>query len=334
MGCKIKEISYYLPENILSNADCAKQYEKFSEDKIVKKVGIEQRHIAGENEFTSDLAVAAAEKIFSTRACKREEVDFLILCTQSSDYKLPTTACLVQEKLKLGKAIGAFDINLGCSGFVYALGVAKGLISAGMAKKILLIMSETYSKFIHPKDYSVRTIFGDGAAAILVEESQVDQIGEFIFGTDGSGASELIVPAGGSRIPVSSDTKKIMKDESGSRTLENLYMDGPNVFLFSVEIIEEMYYQLLGKYKCTINDIDLIVPHQANKYILDYAKKKLKIPSEKIYVNMKNVGNTVSASIPMALKMAEEEGRLKRGDKVMLLGFGVGYSWAGTIITY
>lgn len=334
MGCKIENISYYLPKNILSNADCARQYEKFSEDKIARKVGIEQRHIASENEFTSDLAVAAAEKIFSSGACKREEIDFLILCTQNPDYKLPTTACLVQEELKLKKEIGAFDINLGCSGFVYALGVAKGMITAGMAKKVLLIMSETYSKLIHPKDYSVRTIFGDGAAAILVEESQEEQIGQFVFGTDGSGAKELIVPAGGCRLPISSETKQIMVDESGSRTKENLYMDGPNVFLFSVDIIEDMYHKLLKKYQYSLEDIDLIVPHQANKYILDYARKKLKIPTEKIYVNMKNVGNTVSASIPIALKMAEEEGRLKKGDKVMLLGFGVGYSWAGTIITY
>lgn len=334
MGCKIKDISFYLPENILSNSDCAKQYEGFSEEKIAKKVGIEQRHISGENEYTSDLAVAAAEKLFSSGACARGEIDFLILCTQNPDYKLPTTACLVQEKLRLKKEIGAFDINLGCSGFVYALGVAKGLITAGMAKKILLIMSETYSKFIHPKDYSVRTIFGDGAAAILVEESQEEHIGQFIFGTDGSGAEELIVPAGGCRIPISSETKKFMEDESGSRTLENLYMDGPNVFLFSVEIVEKMYSQLIEKYQCSIDNIDLIVPHQANKHILDYVKKKLKIPSEKLYVNMKNVGNTVSASIPIALKMAEEEDKLKKGDKVMLLGFGVGYSWAGTIITY
>lgn len=334
MQCEIKEISYYLPKDILSNADCAKEYERFSEKKIANKVGIEQRHIAAENQFVSDMAVAAAEKLFAETDCNKEDVDFLILCTQSPDYKLPTTACLVQEKLNLRKEIGAFDMNLGCSGFVYSLGIAGGLIHAGMAKKVLLIMSETYSKLIHPKDYSVRTIFGDGAAAILVQESKEEKIGEFIFGTDGSGAERLIVPAGGSRIPISAETKKLMEDESGIRTKENLYMDGSNVFIFSVEIMEKMYHQLLEKYKITLDDIDLIVPHQANKYILEYARKKLEIPSEKMYENLKHVGNTVSASIPIALKMAEKEGRLQKGDRVMLLGFGVGYSWAGTVITY
>lgn len=334
MQCEIKEISYYLPKDILSNVDCAKEYEKFSEEKIANKVGIEQRHIAADNEYVSDMAVKAAEKLFDVVDCNREEVDFLILCTQSPDYKLPTTACLVQERLKLRKEIGAFDMNLGCSGFVYSLGIARGLIHAGMAKKVLLIMSETYSKLIHPKDYSVRTLFGDGAAAVLVQESEEDKIGEFIFGTDGSGAEKLIVPAGGSRIPVSDETKQRIEDESGIRTPENLYMDASNVFIFSVEIIEKMYSQLLEKYQITMDDIDLIVPHQANKYILEYARKKLGIPSEKIYENMTYVGNTVSSSIPIALKMAEEEGRLKKGDRVMLLGFGVGYSWAGTVITY
>lgn len=334
MGCKIKAIRYYLPRQILTNAECARGNEKFNEEKIEKKVGIKIRHIASSDEFVSDMAVAAAEQLFSDGICDKTDIDFLIVCTQSSDYKLPTTACLVQERLHLKRDVGAFDINLGCSGFVYALSIAKGLIAGKMAKNVLLIMSETYSKYIHPKDYSVRTLFGDGAAAVLVEETEQENLGKFLFGTDGSGAQDLIVPAGGCKIPFSTKTRKEMEDKSGIRTLENLYMDSSNVFMFSIEIINEMFHSLLSEYHFTVADIDLIVPHQANKFILDYVQKELEIPSDKLYINMETVGNTVSASIPIAMKMAVEEGRLKKGDKVMLLGFGVGYSWAGTIITY
>lgn len=334
MGCKIGGIRYYLPERVLTNEECARDYKKFNEKKIEKKVGIRLRHIAGDDEFVSDMAVEAAEQLFADGICDKNDIDFLILCTQSSDYKLPTTACLVQERLKLRRETGALDINLGCSGFVYALGMAKGLIAGGMSQKVLLIMSETYSKYIHPKDYSVRTLFGDGAAAILVECAEEERIGEFIFGTDGSGANDLIVPAGGCRIPFSAETRVETEDKSGIRTQENLYMNGSDVFMFSIDIMKEMYYLLLEKYHCKEEDIDLIVPHQANKFILDYAQTELNIPPGKMYVNMTDIGNTVSASIPIAMKMAEDEKRLKRGDRVMLLGFGVGYSWAGTIITY
>lgn len=324
------KIAYYLPEKVLKNSELSEIYPDWSAEKIYKKTGISERRISAENETSSDMAISAANRLFDEYDIDRNIIEFIILITQSPDYQLPTTACVVQNKLGIPTTAGAFDINLGCSGYVYGLSVAKSMLKSGMVKNVLLITSEMYSKFIHPMDKSVRTIFGDGATAVFLDELDFENIGEFVFGTDGSGYDKLIIPSSGIKGINSNETAL----NSDTRTPKNLFMDGAEIFNFTIDVIPKTVSDVLEKNNMNMEDIDLFVFHQANELMLDYLKKIINIPSEKFYVNVKNVGNTVSTSIPLALKMAEEDGRLKKGYKVMLVGFGVGLSWGATIIKY
>jgi 3-oxoacyl-[acyl-carrier-protein] synthase-3 len=332
MSIGIKGIEYYLPDKVLDNEELSEIYPDWSDDKIYKKTGIKSRHVAETNETVSDLAIKASKKIFNTGIIKPEEVNFVVLGTQTPDYILPTTACIVQDKLGIPKTAGAFDFNLGCSAFIYGLAISKGLIQANIAKNVLLIMSEMYSKHIHPLDKSVRTIFGDGAAAIVIGDSN-SEILEFDLGTDGSGKDKLIIPAGGAVLPKSQETSTDYEDEDGYvRSKDNLFMDGTGIFNFSIEVVPDTINRCLIKNNISVEDIDLFIFHQANKFMLDFLRKKLRIPKDKFYINMEDTGNTVSASIPIALKRAEAEGRISKGAKVMLVGFGVGLSWGSAII--
>lgn len=336
MKAKIKAISYHLPEKILTNEALIEKFPEWSVEKIADKTGIKERRIAEENVCSSDIGILSCEKLFKEHNIDRNEVDFLILCTQSPDYFLPTTACIMQEKLGIPTAAGAFDFNLGCSGYVYGLSLAKGLIETGAAQNILLVMAETYSKFIHPSDKSVRTIFGDAAAATLltIENSDVKEpIGSFVFGTDGRGANNLIVKTGGMRYPIKTDSK--VTDEFGNVHDENsLYMNGSEIFIFTLGIVPKTMKEVLQKANLNQEDIDLFVFHQANQYMLTELRKKLKIPEEKFYIHLENCGNTVSSTIPIALYHAMKEGKVSKGSKVLIMGFGVGYSWAGAILQF
>ncbi|WP_169087685.1 3-oxoacyl-ACP synthase III family protein [Paenibacillus sp. PL91] len=336
MKIGIKAIEYYLPEDILTNDELAAIYDDWTAEKILNKTGIEHRHISKSNETAADLAFYAAEKLFHEQNIDRQDIDFVILLTQSPDYHLPTSACILQHRLGLSQKSGAFDINLGCSAYIYGLAVAKGLINSGIAKNVLLLTAETYSKYIHPMDKSNRTIFGDGAAATLISTGDdVAEIGAFDLGTDGSGAEYLMVPAGAARIPKSVETGVAKSDENGSvRSEENIYMSGADVFNFTIEVVPQTIKEILIKENLQQEDIDLFIFHQANKFMLDYLRKKIKIDKEKFYMNFADIGNTVSATIPIALKRAQEDGKLKSGDKVMLVGFGVGLSWGSTILNW
>jgi len=335
MGTIISGISYYLPEKILTNDELTLIYEDWTPEKIYNKTGIKSRHIANKDEYVSDLAVKASANLFREYNINPKDIDFILLATQSPDYLIPTTACIVQDRLGIPQSAGALDYNLGCSAYIYGLALSKSLISAGIARHILLIMAETYSKHIHPMDKSTRTIFGDGAAATYITKSELDNIGEFVLNTDGSGFNHLIIPSSGLKMKNSKKMKNDIIGEDGSvRTDENLYMNGPEIFNFTIKAIPATVNEALLKNNLTFDDIDLFVFHQANKYMLDYLKKKIKIPDEKFYINLSETGNTVSASIPIALKMAEQEGKLKKGQKVMLVGFGVGLSWGATIIVW
>jgi 3-oxoacyl-[acyl-carrier-protein] synthase-3 len=326
----ITSIEYYLPENILDNSQLAREFPEWDADKIFEKIGIAQRHIAKEDETALDMAVKASEKVFSN--FDRTSIDFVLLCTQSPDYFLPTSACILQNRLGLRINIGALDYNLGCSGFVYGLAVARGLISAGIATNILLVMSETYSKFIHPNDKSNRSIFGDGAAAVIISESDKKGILGFELGTDGSGMNNLIVPNGGLRNRFNPDEKDFIDENEYLRNNNCLYMNGPEIFDFTIEQVPGLVTRVLGKNNLTIETVDYVIFHQANKYMLDYLRKKIKIPVEKFYQNMEKTGNTVSATIPIALKDSIDNGVVKSGDKILLAGFGVGYSWGAVVV--
>lgn len=328
MKAFIKNISYYLPDKILSNELIHEEFPEWDIAKISSKTGINSRHISSHEEFTSDLAVNAANKLFEEHNIDKNEIDFLLLCTQSPDYFLPTTACILQDKLGLRTSIGALDFNLGCSGYVYGLSLAKGLIAANMASKVLLITAETYSKFIHPKDKSNKTIFGDAAAATLVSaDSGLLEIGDFVFGTDGRGAENLIVKNGAVRNKIQENADVV--DEYGNfRNDNNLYMNGSEIFSFTSESVPQLTTAILDKIDKKIEDIDLFVFHQANKYMLNHLRKKIGIPEDKFFLAMEHCGNTVSSTIPIALYEAIASKRIEDCKNIILAGFGVGYSWA------
>jgi len=330
IGIQISKIDIFLPSKLVNNNELFLLFPNYDAEKIETKIGIRNRHIANENETALDLAIKASEKVLE--GYDKSKIDFLILCTQSPDYYLPTTSCILQDKLQLKTNIGALDFNLGCSGYIYGLAICKGLIQSGIANNILLVMSETYSKHINQNDFANRSIFGDGAAATILEKSDEEHIFEFELGTDGKGMNNLIIPNGGMRRRY--DIKSEIKtDESGnSRTDNDLYMNGPEIFNFTIKSIPTVIESTLKKNKLTIEEIDYIIFHQANKYMLDYLRKKIKIPSEKFYINMLETGNTVSATIPIALKDCIDNRIIMGGNKVLLCGFGVGYSWGATVI--
>lgn len=330
---RIVNIAVYLPEIRLPNSTLAEIYPGWTAEKIFEKTGIRERRVCAESETAGDLAEQAAQKLLAGHGVDPTTVDFIILVTQSPDYFLPTTACMLQHRLGLPTHAGALDVNLGCSGFVYGLSLCKGLIAAEVARNVLLITAETYTKHIHPMDKSVRTIFGDGAAATLVSAAETEGIGNFVLGTDGSGYDKLIVPAGGMRLKPSEATALEHTDESGNtRSQDNVFMDGAEIFSFTISTVPQTVKETLAKNEVALDEVDLFVFHQANKYMLDFLRKKCKIPEEKFCMSFEDCGNTVCASIPIALARAQADGTLRSGMKVMLVGFGVGLSWGAVII--
>ena len=329
MSAFIKAISYYLPEKVVTNEDLVQEFPEWTVEKVAGKVGINKRHITAEDETALDMAYMASEKLLSEHKIDKETIDFVLLCTQSPDYFLPTSACILQSRLGLSTSVGALDFNLGCSGYIYGLSLAKGLILGGIAKNILLVTSETYSKHIHPKDKGNRTIFGDAAAATLISTDGFAEIGEFSLGTDGRGAENLIIKNGAMRCPFQ-NTKKDIEGDIASP--DYLFMNGNEIFNFTAEAVPLLVEQVLEKNKLEQENIDLFVFHQANKYMMNYLRKLIDIEAGKFYFCLENVGNTVSSTIPIALYEAQKEKSLD--GYVLLAGFGVGYSWGATILKY
>lgn len=329
---KIKSIEYFLPGKVLSNKHLESAFPNWDSKKTEQKIGIAERHVAEITETALDLGEMAAKKVLEN--FNRADVDFLLFCTQSPDYYLPSTACILQRRLQLSETVGALDYNLGCSGFVYGLCLAKGLIASGSSKNVLLVVAETYSKHIYEKDIANLSIFGDGAAALVVSKHDNDCLGEFVLGTDGSGANNLIVRNGGFRNCRNPSPVEISLGGSSFYTENHLYMNGPEVFNFTIDKIPDLVKQVLAKNAMSLMDVDYFVFHQANSFMLEYLRKKIGIPEDRFYNNLKNTGNTVSATIPIAIKDCMMCGLIKEGDKVMVVGFGVGYSWGATILTF
>jgi 3-oxoacyl-[acyl-carrier-protein] synthase-3 len=333
MSSYIKALSYYLPHRILSNEELVKDFPEWSIEKVAEKVGVESRHLAAEDETAGDMAEKAALKLFQEYKIQPDEIDFILLCTQSPDYVLPSTACVLQNRLGIPTHAGALDYNLGCSGCVYGLALAKGLISAGIARNILLLTAETYNKYIHPKDKGNRSIFGDGAAACLISTEGFAKIGEFSLGTDGSGADNLIVKTGGARHKMATGVNDI--DKTGHIRYEDfLYMDGSAIFNFTLEVVPPMMTEILRKNQLEKDRIDYYIFHQANRFMLNTIRKVCVLPKDRFYVNLTNVGNTVSSTVFIALKDCIDAGTICAGMKVMIAGFGVGLSWGGTILEF
>lgn len=329
----IKAISYYLPEQVLTNEELILEFPEWSVDKVAAKVGVNSRHIAAKNETAGDMAELAARKLFDEYKISPNEIDFVLFCSQSSDYFLPSTACILQHRLGIPKSAGAFDYNLGCSGCVYGLAVAKGLIAAKIAKNVLLLTAETYTKYLHPQDKSNRSIFGDGAAACLISTDGFAEIGEFDLGTNGNGAESLILKTGAARKP-EKNGKETVDEEGHIRRDDFLYMNGSEVFNFTLDVVPAMMQNILCKNALNQDSIDFYVFHQANKFMLSTIRKVCALPKEQFYINLETTGNTVSSTVLIGLKDCIDNGIIHAGMTVMISGFGVGLSWGGTILRF
>ena len=317
-------IATYLPERIESNAELMIDNPKWDMDLIASKTGVYNRHIAAADECSSDLGVKAAERLFSEFEIDPSTIDFLFFCTQTPDYPLPTTACLIQDRLGLPTTCGALDFNLGCSGFVYGLSLCDGLIRSGAAKRILFITAETYSKLIDKQDRTLRTIFGDGAAATLIESHDAPSLWGFNFGTDGKGANTLLATENGFR-----DPKNAIEPRHRRRWKSDLYMDGPALINFTVGQIPEMLDQILIDAGMTDDDVGFYLLHQATYKMLSQLQQAMKVDADRVPILMRDFGNTVSSTLPILIKQMRERGDMAPEMKNLLVGFGVGWSWAG-----
>lgn len=319
-------IAVHLPEFVETNEMLAEQYPRWDLDLIAEKTGIQQRHIAAPEQTASDLAVLAAEKLISEQQIDRNEIDFVLLCTQTPDYPLPTTSCLIQDRLQLATRCGALDFNLGCSGYVYGLALADGLIQSGAAKKILLLTAETYSKYIDPEDRSLRTIFGDGATATLLTSAEERSLWGFQFGSDGSGGDMLLVADGGGR-----PQEDAIKPRHRKRWKSRLYMDGPSLINFTVEAIPHLVQEILDKNNLEDQDISHYLFHQATWKMLDQLRHRMNVDEQRLPIELADIGNTVSCTIPILIDRMRSRGSWRAESTNMLVGFGVGLSWAGCL---
>ncbi len=322
----IGPIAVHLPERIESNADLTADNPKWDMDLIASKTGVYNRHVAAPNECSSDLGVKAAEKLFAEFDIDPASIDFLFFCTQTPDYPLPTTACLIQDRLGLPTNCGALDFNLGCSGFVYGLSLCDGLIRSGAAKRILFITAETYTKLIDSKDRSLRTIFGDGAAATLVESHDAPSLWGFKFGTDGKGANTLLATQNGFR-----NADEAIEPRHRRRWKSNLYMDGPALINFTVGAIPDMLLEVLADAGMTHRDVGFYLFHQATFKMLSQLQQVMEVDEEKVPILMRDIGNTVSSTIPILINQMRDRRDMTREMKNLMVGFGVGWSWAGCV---
>jgi 3-oxoacyl-[acyl-carrier-protein] synthase-3 len=333
----IASLATHVPAGVLDNAALAARLGHWTEEEIFAKTGIRERHVAAPEECASDLAFAAARQLIDSGRLHPSAVDAVLFCTQAPDFLLPTTACLLQDRLGLRRDVVALDYNLGCSGYVVGLALAKGLIESGLARTVLLLTADTYSKFIHPLDRSVCTLFGDGAAATVLTASDHAEagLGAFVFGTDGRGGDQLIVPTGGARRPRTPESAVPAADADGNwRAEDNLRMNGREIFRFAITTVPKAVADLLAKSGYTPETTDYLVLHQANRYMNEELIRKLRWPPEKAPLRLETLGNTVSSTIPFVLEELLATGRLTSGRRLLLVGFGVGYSWAGCALTW
>lgn len=331
----IDKISSYLPETRRTNEQISAQFPEWPVGKIAAKTGINERRISAEGELSSDMAIRAGEIFFEEHDINPTDIDFLIICSQSPDYYFPSTACIVQDQLGLRKNIGAFDYTLGCSGYIYGLAMAGSFLDSGLAENVLLITSEAITKFINEKDKGNLTLFGDAATATFLKRDEgMCSMSDFSLGTDGGGAKNIIMHRGGMRQPGFEEGNEV-QDQYGNVYDKNyLYMDGPEVFKFTLNTVPGMVKGVLDKAGLAKEDVDLFVFHQANGFMLEQLRKFMKIPEEKFYICLAGTGNTVASSIPLALEQAHREGRIQKGAKVLTAAFGTGYSWGACVLEY
>lgn len=329
---RIHSVAHYFPSQELNNDALATLFPEWPADKILAKTGIRVRYVCSEEETALDIGVEAARRLFAAQNIEPHSVDALLFCTELPDYVLPPNACLAQNLLGLRTDILATDYTLGCSGYVYGLSLAHGLITSGQARRVLLITAETYSKVLAPQDKSVRTLFGDAASATLVELADQPGIGAFSWYSNGAGARSLIVPQSGSARNKAENRAASLNAGDSGRTAADLFMDGPRIFQFTLDIVPPLLSACLEKNALTLDAVDAVLLHQANKFMLDHLAHKCRIPAEKMILDMEDGGNTVSNTIPVVLSRKLSQGVLQHGQTILLAGFGVGLSAAATVV--
>ncbi|MFK5856956.1 MAG: ketoacyl-ACP synthase III [Bacteroidota bacterium] len=334
MQNKIQDISCYFPETVLTNEHLQEEFPKLKVPELTRLTGVKKRYICDDDQTSTDLGIAAANKLFKESKISKDDIDYIIFCSAGGDYITPASSTIIHNKLELPANCGAFDFNQGCTGYIYGLSIADSIITAGNAKNILLITAEAITKTIHTKDSSNRAIFGDAAtASIITKKDTPNRFGKFIFGTDGSKFDKIIIKHGRERFPLAKFAHEDTIDGYGNvRNDANFYMDGAEVFNFSVSKAPELVSQLLAESNLEFNDIDFFIFHQANRIILETIGLKLKIPRNKLIIDVENTGNTVSSTIPIALHNAISSGTIGSGNTLLIAGFGVGFSWGGTIL--
>jgi 3-oxoacyl-[acyl-carrier-protein] synthase-3 len=313
-----------IPDQVLDNAYFEKIVDT-NDEWIVGRTGIRERRIAPRDQAASDLGARAAQAALAKAGMSADEIDLVICATITGDMPFPATASIIQNKIGASRA-AAFDLSAGCSGFVYGLSVASGFVSSRMYEKVLVVGSDLLSRMTDYEDRATCILFGDGAGAAVVTPAEDHGILSFVLGSDGSGAELLKVEAGGSRCPTTAETV--------ANKQQFIFMAGQEVFKFAVKIMGEASIQALNKCGLTPHDVDLFIPHQANVRIIDSAARRLGISPDKVFVNVHKYGNTSAASIPLAMDEAMREGRLKKGDIVVAVGFGAGLTWAANVIKW
>ncbi len=332
MKACIKAISFYQPEQIITSDEFQKLLPNTDVAKTEKVIGVLEHHVAPENITASDLAVKAAEQLFNENGINPKDIDFVIFCTQSADYFLPSTACIIQARLGIPKTAGAYDYDLGCSGYIYGLAMAKGFIFANIAKNVLLLTGDTMSKYFYPEDNN-RLLFGDVATATLISTEGKAKIGDFVLGTDGTGYDKLIVQNGACRHHKL--TGNVSIDDSGSKRYDDyFYMDGESIFNFTLDCVPKLIKDVEAKNQLEDEDIDYYVFHQPNKFMMNTIRKITRIPKDKFYIDIEQNGNTTSSTVPIGLRCSLKDGKIHEGFTVMIAGFGVGLSWGGTILKF
>lgn len=334
----ISAVQYYLPEEVEDNAEVQLQYRGASDLELLEKIGIKSRHVAPKGIRASDMAAMAAERLFSETAIDRKDIDALIYCSCDRDYIVPMPGTQLQDRVGLSKKIATIDIGQECSGYVYSLAVAKGLIHTLGMQHVLMLTSATPTKYVYQKNLAVRMVFGDAASATLISRAADDVsggIGEFVFGTDGANYDRILIKDGAEANGLTERSYIEHSDEFGNAyTDSTLYIDGQHNILFIIKQVPKLIQDTLERNGLLIDDIDLFVMHQANYFALEQVRKKLKINEPRFFYSMERTGNTLQATIPIALKNAQEQGKIKQGDKVLIAGFGAGMNMAATVLTF
>ena len=322
IGAKITGIGSFAPEKTLTNEDLEKIVDT-SDEWIQQRTGIRERRITTTEESTSYLAYNASMSAIKMAGIEPKDIDAIIVGTATPDYPFPSTACVLQDKLKNKKAL-AFDLNAGCTGFIYALSIADSFIKTGKCETVLVVGAEIISKILNWKDRTSCVLFGDGAGAVILQKDNFDSIKSIGLRSDGAYVDLLYMPAGGSKFPASPETV--------AKKMHTVHLKGKEVFKIAVNSLSSLAEELLEKSGTSIDTIDLFIPHQANKRIIDAVSQKLSVPDEKVFINIQKYGNTSSASIPIAFDEAYKEGLIKKGSKILMTAFGAGLTWGGAVV--